>query len=65
MVSESRWQRLQVPMVPLLSLTSRYLLHKDLDEAILTDGAQVLHNVLVFQMLVEGDLLVEGLGVPV
>lgn len=28
-------------------LTSRHLLHEDLDESILTDGAQVLDNVLV------------------
>ena len=28
--------------------TSRHFLHKDLDESILTDRAQVLHNVPVF-----------------
>lgn len=45
-------------------LTSRHLLHEDLDEAVLADGAEVLDDVLVLQVLVEGDLLVEGLRVP-
>lgn len=44
--------------------TSRYFLHEDLDETVLADGAQVLHNVPVFQPLVQSDLLVEGLRVP-
>lgn len=46
-------------------LTSRHLLHEDLDEAVLADGAQVLHDVLVLQVLVQSDLLVERLRVPV
>ena len=45
-------------------LTPGHLLHEDLDEAILADGAQVLHDVLVLQVLVQGDLLVQRLGVP-
>ena len=45
-------------------LTSRHLLHEDLDEAVLADGAQVLHDVPVLQTPVERDLLVERLGVP-
>lgn len=44
--------------------TSRNLLHEDLDETILTDGSQVLHNIPVFQPLVQSYLLVEGLGIP-
>lgn len=45
-------------------LTSGNLLHEDLDKTILADGAQVLHNVLVLQVFVKGNLLVEGLRVP-
>ena len=44
-------------------LTSRHLLHEDLDEAVLADGTQVLHNVLVLQVFVESDFLVERLRV--
>lgn len=44
-------------------LTSRHLLHENLDESILTDGAQILDNVFVLQVLVEGDFLMEGLRV--
>lgn len=44
--------------------TSRHFLHEDLDETILADGAQVLHDVPVFQPLVQSDLLVEGLRIP-
>ena len=46
------------------SPTSRDLLHEDLDVAVLRDGAQVLDDVAVLQILVEGNLLVEGLGIP-
>lgn len=46
------------------SLTSGHLFHEDLDEPVLADGAQVLHNVLVLQVLVQSYLLVQGLGVP-
>lgn len=45
------------------SLTSRHLLHENLDEAVLADGAQVLDDVLVLEVLVQGDLLVERLRV--
>ena len=37
-------------------LTSRHLLHEDLDEAVLADGAKVLDDILVLQVFVEGDL---------
>lgn len=47
------------------SLTSRHLLHEDLDEAVLADGAQVLNDVLVLQVFVQRDLLVKRLGVAV
>lgn len=42
-------------------VTSRHLFHKDLDEAVLADGAEVLDDVFVLQVLVEGNLLMEGL----
>lgn len=45
-------------------LTSRHLLHEDLYEAILTEGSQVLHDVLVLQVFVESNLLMERLRVP-
>jgi len=45
--------------------TSRHFFHKNLDEAILTDRAQVLDNVPVFKPLVQSYLLMEGLGVSV
>lgn len=44
--------------------TSRYFLHEDLDEPILADRAQVLHDISVFQPLVQSYLLMEGLRVP-
>lgn len=44
--------------------TSRHLFHEDLDVSVLRNGAQVLNNVPVLQVLVKGDLLMEGLGVP-
>lgn len=44
--------------------TSGHFLHEDLDEAILADRAQVLHDVPVFQPLVQSDLLMEGLRIP-
>lgn len=44
--------------------TSRHLLHEDLDESILADGAQVLNNVPVLQPLVQSDFLMKGLRVP-
>lgn len=47
-----------------LVLTSWHFLHKDLDETILADGTEVLHDVPVLQPLVQGDLLVEGLRIP-
>lgn len=47
------------------ALTSRHLLHEDLDEAVLADGSQVLNDVLVLQVFVERDLLVQRLRVPV
>lgn len=43
--------------------TSGYFFHEDLDEPVLTDGAQVLHNISVFESLVQGNLLVQWLGV--
>lgn len=43
--------------------TSGHLLHEDLDVSVLRNGAQILNNVPVLQVLVEGDLLVEGLRV--
>lgn len=53
------------PQIPSPALpTSRHLLHEDLDEAVLADGAQVPHDVPVPQVLVQGDLLVQGLRVP-
>lgn len=55
---------MQVIEVRVFFCTSRHLLHEDLDEAILTDGAQVLHNVPVLQPLVQSDFLMEGLRVP-
>lgn len=45
-------------------LTSRDLLHEDLDEAVLADGAQVLDDVLVLEVFVKSDLLMERLRVP-
>lgn len=45
-------------------LTSGHLLHEDLDEAVLADGAEVLDDVLVLQVLVKSDLLVQRLRVP-
>lgn len=45
------------------SLTSRHLLHENLDEAVLADGAQVLDDVLVLEVFVQSDLLVKGLRV--
>lgn len=57
------------PLGPQISfpvlLTSWHLLHEDLDEAVLADGAQVPHDVPVPQALVQCDLLVQGLRVPV
>ncbi|TNN89088.1 hypothetical protein EYF80_000376 [Liparis tanakae] len=41
--------------------TLGYFLHKDLDEGILTDGAQVLDDISVLQPLVQRYLLVKGL----
>lgn len=52
-----RWPREGVPAAP----TSWHLLHEDLDEAVLADGAQVLDNVLMPQALVQGNLLVQRL----
>lgn len=43
--------------------TSRNLLHKDLDEAVLTHRAQVLNDVPVLQPLVQSHLLMQRLGV--
>lgn len=44
--------------------TSRHLFHEDLDVSILRNGAQILNNVPVLQVLVEGNLFMKGLGVP-
>lgn len=44
--------------------TSRHLLHEDLDVSILRNWAQILNNVPVLQVLVEGNLFMKGLGVP-
>lgn len=44
--------------------TSWHFLHEDLDETILADRTEVLHDVPVFQPLVQSDLLVEGLRIP-
>lgn len=44
--------------------TSWHLLHEDLDVAILWNRAQILNNVPVLQVLVEGDFFMEGLRVP-
>lgn len=46
-------------------LTSRHLLHEDLNEAVLADGSEVLNDVLVLQVLVKSDLFMERLRVPV
>lgn len=43
--------------------TSRHLFHEDLDVPILRNGAQVLNNVPVLQVLVKGDLFMKGLRV--
>lgn len=45
------------------SFTAWHLLHENLDEAILAERAQVLHNVAMLQSLVQGDLFVERLRV--
>lgn len=45
------------------SLTSGHLLHENLDEAVLADGAQVLDDVLVLEVFVQSDLLVKRLRV--
>lgn len=44
--------------------TSWYLLHKDLDETLLTDRAKVLNNIPVLQPFVESYLFMERLRVP-
>ncbi len=51
-------------MFEIKDYTSGYFLHEDLDETILTDRAQILDNISVFQPLVQSYLLMEGLGVP-
>lgn len=47
-----------------LKPTSRHLFHEDLDVSVLRNRAQVLNDVPVLQVLVEGDFLVERLRVP-
>lgn len=44
--------------------TSRHLFHEDLDVSILRNGAQILNNVPVLQVLVEGNLFMKRLRVP-
>lgn len=44
--------------------TPRHLLHEDFDVTVLRNGAQVLDDVPVLEVLVEGDLLVQRLRVP-
>lgn len=44
--------------------TSWHLFHEDLDVSILRNRAQILNNVPVLQVLVEGDFFMEGLRVP-
>lgn len=44
--------------------TSRHLFHEDLDVSVLGNGAQILNNVPVLQVLVKGDFFMKGLGVP-
>lgn len=44
-------------------LTSRHLLHEDLDEAVLADGAEVLNDVLVLEVFVQSDLFMQGLRI--
>lgn len=46
-----------------MDLTSRDLLHEDFNEAVLAEGAQILDNVFVLQMLVQGNFFMQGLGV--
>lgn len=45
-------------------LTPRHLLHKYLNVAILGNGSQVLNDVAVLEVLVQGYLLVQRLRVP-
>ena len=47
-----------------LGLTSRHLLHEDLEEAFLTGRAQVSDNVLVAQSTVQFDLFMQWLHLP-
>lgn len=44
-------------------LTSRHLLHEDLDEAVLADGAEVLNDVLVLEVFVQGDFFMQRLRI--
>lgn len=44
--------------------TSRNLLHEYLDVTIFRHRAQVLHNVAMLQVLVQGNLFMERLGIP-
>lgn len=44
--------------------TSWHLFHEDLDVSVLRNRAQILDNVPVLQVLVEGDFFVERLRVP-
>ena len=45
-------------------LTSRHLLHEYLNETVLAKRPQILHNVLVFEMLMQSYFFMQRLGVP-
>lgn len=49
------------PKVHYKGLTSRHLLHEDLDEAVLADGAEVLNDVLVLEVFMQGDFFMQRL----
>lgn len=70
LTTQSNYIITQDSMCSLLSLsllykhTSGHLFHEDLDVPILRNGAQVLNNVPVLQVLVKRDLFMKGLRVP-
>lgn len=44
-------------------LTSWHLLHEDLDEAVLAEGAEVLHDVLVLEVFMQGYFFMQRLRI--
>lgn len=46
-----------------LGLTSWHLLHEDLDEAVLADGAEVLHDVLVLEVFMQSNFFMQRLRI--